>query len=203
MFDRWRDGAAEARSQGRRARERLVNAMPRRDPDSRPILFAALLATAAGAAAAYLFDPERGRTRRARLLDQGGARLRELLGTLGGQARRARSGAFEIRQQIAHRGGGQSMPSDAALSDKVHSELFADPAIPRSKMNINVEEGVVVLRGEVDESAQANELIRRAERIPGVMRVDSLLHLPGEPAPPEAPRKHSSVTTAGPEGTLP
>lgn len=203
MFDRWSDGADEARSRARRARERMVNAMPRRDPDNRSMLLAGLLSAAIGAAAAYLFDPERGRTRRARLLDQGGARLRELLGTLGGQAQRARFIAFEIRQQIAHRGDGQPMPGDAALSDRVHSELFADPSIPRYKMNINVEEGVVVLRGEVDESAQADDLIRRAEQIPGVMRVDSLLHLPGEPAPPETPRKHASWATAGPEGPLP
>jgi len=203
MFNELRDGADKASAGSRRARQRVVDAIPRRAPGRRPSLLSALLGAAGGAVIAYLLDPERGRGRRARLRDQGAARLRDALTTLGSRARRARAGAFEIRQQIVHRGDGQPMPSDAALSDKVHSELFAGSSIPRSKVNINVEEGVVVLRGEVEEPVQVDELIQRAQRIPGVVRVDSLLHLPGEPAPAEPPRRHAAVTVAGPDGPLP
>ena len=203
MFNELRDGADKAREGGRRARRRVVDAIPRRAPDRRPSLLAGLLAAAGGALVAYLLDPERGRGRRAQLRDQGAARLRDVLTSLRGQALRARSSAFEIRQQITHRGDGAPPSSDAALSDKVHSELFVGSSIPRSKLNINVEEGVVVLRGELDDPAQVDELVRRAERIPGVVRVDSLLHLPGEPAPAEPPRRHPAVTVAGPKGELP
>ncbi len=42
-----------------------------------------LLTGAAGAAAAYLFDPDRGRTRRAKLADQIGALSRKAEGKLG------------------------------------------------------------------------------------------------------------------------
>lgn len=189
-IDRWRE-----------QRLRMTDTSARRGGP--PGIILALLGAGAGAAAAYLLDPERGRSRRARLLDQAGARMREMGTAVERGSRRAGTQAFAISQQVAHRGGGNGTLSDSGLSDKVETELFADPAIPQGKININVEEGVVVLRGEVDDDGQRKELIRKAEAIPGVVRVDSLLHLPGEPAPPEPPREHPSVTTAGPEGPLP
>jgi osmotically-inducible protein OsmY len=85
----------------------------------------------------------------------------------------------------------------------VETELFRDPSIPKGDININVERGIVVLRGQVDTAGQREELIRKAKSIAGVLRVDSLLHLPDEPAPPEPPREHASVTTGGPEAPLP
>ena len=189
-IDRWRE-----------QRLRMTDTSARRGGP--PGIVLALLGAAAGAAAAYLLDPERGRTRRARLLDQASARMREVGTAVEHGSRRAGTQAFAISQQVAHRGGGNGTLNDSELSDKVETELFADPAIPQGKININVEEGVVVLRGEVDDDGQREELIRKAEAIAGVVRVDSLLHLPGEPAPPEPPREHPSVTTAGPEGPLP
>ena len=189
-YDKWRD------------RERIGDAIAGRSSGP-PRLLIALLGAAGGFAAAYLLDPERGRTRRARLGDQAAAGLRDIGQTLGRSSRIAGLEAIAIGQRVKHAGGGQIMPSDASLSDKVETELFADPAVPQGKININVEEGVVVLRGEVDHPGQADKLIKKAESIPGVIRVDSLLHLPGEPAPPEPPREHATVTTAGPEGELP
>lgn len=180
----------------------LTDAIPRRRRGGPPGLLLALLGAATGAAAAYLLDPERGRTRRARLRDQAQARLRDIGGAVQRGSRQVGTQAFTITQQVAHRGGNGAL-NDAGLSDKVETKLFADPAIPQGKLNINVEEGVVVLRGEVDSDDQRRDLIRQAEAIAGVVRVDSLLHLPGEPAPAEPPRRHPSVSTAGPEGPLP
>jgi gas vesicle protein len=190
-IDRWRE-----------QRLRMNDASNSRSGGPPGMLFA-FLGAAAGAAAAYLLDPERGRSRRARLLDQAGARMRAVSTAVERGSRRAGTQAFSISQQVAHRGGGNGRLNDSGLSDKVETELFADPAIPQGKININVEEGVVVLRGEVDNPGQREELIHKAEAIAGVVRVDSLLHLPGEPAPPEPPREHPSVSTAGPEGKLP
>ena len=185
-----------------KGRESVTDALPRRRRGGPPGLLLALLGTGAGAAAAYLLDPERGRTRRARLADQAQARLRDLRRAVERGSRQVGTQAFTITQQVAHRGGNGAL-NDSGLSDKVETTLFADPAIPQGKLNINVEEGVVVLRGEVDSDGQRDDLISRAEAIAGVVRVDSLLHLPGEPAPAGAPRRHPSVCTAGPEGTLP
>jgi osmotically-inducible protein OsmY len=66
---------------------------------------------------------------------------------------------------------------------KVESELFRDPSVPKGSININVEQGVVVLRGEVPDPELAERLEHEARAIPGVWEVENLLHGPGEPAP--------------------
>jgi gas vesicle protein len=199
-LDQWLGDMNDTRDE---ARARMREMLPRRGPSPMIMALTALAGAATGAALAFFLDPGRGRSRRARYLDQAAATARDLVGAASRTARRVGSDAQGMSERLSHAGGGDVMPSDAALSDKVESELFADPRIPKGKININVEEGVVVLRGEVDTSGEADELIRKAQRIPGVARVDSLLHLPGEPAPPEPPRQHSKVTTGGPEGPLP
>ncbi len=199
-IDRWRGEMDDARAE---ARARMRDLIPRRGASPAAMWLTAVGSALAGAAAAFFLDPTRGRSRRGRYLDQAGAMLRDVAGGASRSARRMSGEAAGIGQKLAHAGDGQLMPSDAALSDKVETELFANPRIPKGKININVEEGVVVLRGEVDDPGETNELIRKAQRIPGVVRVDSLLHLPGEPAPPEPPREHAHVTTAGPEGPFP
>lgn len=199
-LDRWLGDMDDVRAE---ARGRMRDLLPRRGTSPMTILLAAIGGALVGAAVAHLFDPDRGRSRRARYLDQAGAAARDLGQGVARGTRRAGGEMAGIGEKITHVAGGDTMPSDAALSDKVETELFADQRIPKGKININVEAGVVVLRGEVDNPGEADELIRKAQRIPGVARVDSLLHLPGTPAPPEPPRKHSHVTTAGPEGSLP
>ena len=188
-IDRWREQRLRADQSSRRG--------------GPPGMLLALLGAAVGAVAAYLLDPERGKRRRAVLVDQARARMREVGTAVERGSRRAGTQAFSISQQVAHRNGGNGRLNDSGLSDKVETELFADPSIPQGKININVEEGVVVLRGEVDDPGQREELIHKAEAIAGGVGGDWVLHLPGEPAPPEPPREHPSVSTAGPEGPLP
>jgi hypothetical protein len=202
-MDRWRGNADEARQLARARMLELAKSRGRRRPSRAGAILAAIGGAVAGAAATFFMDPTRGRSRRARYLDQGAAAARALLRSASRRGRRLRGDAMGMREKLAHAGNGQPMPGDATLVDRVESELFADQRIPKGKININVEEGVVVLRGEVDNPGEADELVRKAQRIPGVARVDSLLHLPGEPAPAEPPREHSRVTTVGPEGHLP
>lgn len=199
-IDRWLGEIDDARTE---ARARMRDAIPRREPSAMQTILTAAAGAAAGAAAAFFLDPQRGRARRAQFMDQGAAMLRRTVRGASRSMRRMSGEAVGIGERMQHRGDGDLMPNDAALANKVETELFADQRIPKGKININVEEGVVVLRGEVDDEGEATELIRKAQRIPGVQRVDSLLHLPGEAAPPEPPRQHSTVTTAGPEGNLP
>ena len=72
---------------------------------------------------------------------------------------------------------------DATVTDRVMSEVFRDPAIPKDTLNVNVERGVVVLRGEIVDDALRHQLVDRVERVEGVWSVRDLLHLPGEAAP--------------------
>jgi osmotically-inducible protein OsmY len=74
-------------------------------------------------------------------------------------------------------------PDDARLTAKVESELYRDDDVPKGAININVEFGKVVLRGEVETSELIEDLVIRTRAIEGVNDVESLLHVPGEPAP--------------------
>ena len=145
---------------------------PRHSPMT--LLLGLVLGAIAGAAAMSLLDPARGRARRARLADQaaaaarsaardGSKRLDHLGSTVAGKA-----------SALTHITSGSEPANDEALADKVRSELFADPAIPKSDLLINVEGGTVVLRGEV-ESALMAIIERKTGRIPGVREVRNLL----------------------------
>ena len=88
-----------------------------------------------------------------------------------------------VQQGASGTPGGTSAVDDATLVDKVESAIFRDPAVPKGQININVERGRVVLRGEVDQSEQISALEAAARQVPGVTDVENLLHIPGTPAP--------------------
>lgn len=145
----------------------------------------AALGTAAGAVAAMLLDPARGHSRRARLADQSAAAVRRAGRQLERETRRV-GAAVEGRMAAMRAGGehdGEDPGNDATISDRVQSELFADPAVPKGSLNVNVEHGIVVLRGEVADDAMRRQIVERTERIEGVWSVRDLMHLPGETAP--------------------
>lgn len=73
--------------------------------------------------------------------------------------------------------------NEPALEAKVETVLFRPEDAPKGSVVVNVEERRVVLRGQVESSERIEELVRRAEEIEEVLEVESLLHLPGEPAP--------------------
>jgi len=72
---------------------------------------------------------------------------------------------------------------DATLKDKVESELFRDEHEVKGAININAQQGVVQLRGEVPSQDLIDALVGRTEKIHGVREVESLLHTPGTEAP--------------------
>ena len=72
--------------------------------------------------------------------------------------------------------------NDPALAQKVESEVFQDKDIPKDKLNVNVEYGVVYLRGEVPDRDLMNELVARARKVEGVQGVENLTHLAGSSA---------------------
>lgn len=74
-------------------------------------------------------------------------------------------------------------PNDETIAERVRSEVFRPQDAPKGSVNVNVEEGVVYLRGEVADQGQIQELRGRAANVLGVKRVESMLHTPGEPVP--------------------
>jgi osmotically-inducible protein OsmY len=72
---------------------------------------------------------------------------------------------------------------DATLKDKVESELFREEHDVKGAININAQQGVVQLRGEVPSQGLIDALVERTQKIQGVREVESLLHTPGTEAP--------------------
>ena len=112
-----------------------------------------------GAALTYFFHPEQGARRRAALRDRFAGKL---------EARR-----MEPKGQ----------PDDVTLARQVESELFRDEEVPKGQINVNAENGKIVLRGEVGQAEMIRDLEDRARSVQGVHDVENLLHLPGAEAP--------------------
>ncbi len=72
---------------------------------------------------------------------------------------------------------------DVTLAHRVESVIFRNPAVPKGRFNVNAENGVVFLRGQLDTAEQIALVERETRRVPGVQDVRNLLHLPGTPAP--------------------
>jgi osmotically-inducible protein OsmY len=77
-------------------------------------------------------------------------------------------------------------PDDLTLRDRVTSELFGDPKVPKGDLNIDVVNRVVELRGQVANTEAIAAIIDKVRAIPHVEDVHSYLHLPGTPAPNKA-----------------
>jgi osmotically-inducible protein OsmY len=75
---------------------------------------------------------------------------------------------------------------DVTIRQRVESEVFADPKIDKGRITIDVESGVVILRGELDDPEQIHTIEQAARGVRGVVGVHSLLHHSGTPAPNKA-----------------
>jgi osmotically-inducible protein OsmY len=122
-----------------------------------------------GAAMAYFLDPQNGRRRRHQSRDQLVSLVRHATSDAAGQARRA---AHAIRPSA------EVELDDATLVDKVESIVFRNHDLPKGQININAENGVVFLRGQVERSELVEALEKRVRKVNGVKDVENLLHTP-------------------------
>jgi hypothetical protein len=130
---------------------------------------------AAGAALAFLFDPQNGKRRRHMLRDRTAGFFRHRVRRAG---RAVGAEAYGLAMKAAHlREARKPQPNDATLVQKVESEVFRDPAIPKGQINVNAEDGVVFLRGEVDSPELISSLEKSTGKVKGVRGVENLLRL--------------------------
>jgi len=181
LFDRIINRAGDTAGGTRRRAE--LAARGDRGPGVRGAIATGILGAAAGAVASFLLDPARGRSRRARLLDQGAATVRRAARHAEHAFRRVRADVNgRIEATRASRSADTRPTDDASLTDRVRSTIFRDATFPKGDLNVNVERGIVVLRGEVPDAATRERLVAEVEAIDGVWSVRDLLHLPGEEA---------------------
>jgi osmotically-inducible protein OsmY len=75
---------------------------------------------------------------------------------------------------------------DITLVQRVESHLFRDPHVPKGRLNVDAAGGTVYLRGALPEPGVIRQIESMVAKVPGVMRLDSFLHLEGTPAPNKA-----------------
>ena len=140
---------------------------------------------AAGAAGAWFLDPNDGARRRNVVRDKAGKYARKG----GAEVTRRADYAAGVAKGAAHqaapasgRGDAAERLNDPALARKVESEIFRGADIPKGDIAVNVEDGVVYLRGQVDRPELIESLMVRASAVDGVRGIENLLHTPGTPA---------------------
>ncbi len=137
-------------------------------------------AALAGATFAYLFDPDRGKGRRAKMRDMAIGRARGTARQVGRLGRKVTSDAYGIGQRIRHRSPADPYPDDATLAQKVRSEVLGwGREFNTASILVNAENGVIVLRGTVDRPDQVEKLEKEVRKTPGVVDVENLLHIKG------------------------
>jgi osmotically-inducible protein OsmY len=154
-------------------------------------LITLLFGAAAGAAAAHFLDPDSGSRRRGELRDRATSKARS---SAGQAATTARSAAGKAKGAVAS--ATPSMPGshriedvdDVTLARKVETEIFRDADAPKGQVSVDVQAGVVYLRGMIADDAWIERLAEGAKNVDGVKGVKNLLHRPGTPAPAAEPR---------------
>jgi osmotically-inducible protein OsmY len=128
-----------------------------------------------GAAVAYFFDRENGRRRRAAVRDRSAAWFRSTRETAEHKSRYASDKKAGVKHEVFGATETEA-PNDATVAQKIRSEVLRH--YDTSRVNVNVEDGIAVLRGELKHPEEINALVRDVERVAGVRDVRSLLHLP-------------------------
>jgi hypothetical protein len=150
----------------------------RRDPSARRRRML-VVGTLIGFVVARLFDPISGRRRRAELRDRTAALFRRTRRRVARFERYSGSYAHGLGQRVTHLRQEPKDLDDATLTDKIETLIFRPADVPKGQINVNVQKGVVQLRGEVPRPELIQDLEARVRRIQGVLDVENLLHLPG------------------------
>ena len=174
--------ARKATQEARKAaRQRMVRARvaTARATASRPQVGgkkAVAAAGATGAASAYFFDPQSGARRRHMVRDRAQAMVRRIAKRVRRQKEyRLHQAEGKVEALKSKARPEKPAANDQQIAERVKSELFQPADAPKASVNINVEHGVVYLRGEVDRRGQIEELARRARSVDGVRGVQNLL----------------------------
>jgi osmotically-inducible protein OsmY len=141
------------------------------------------LAAAFGAALMFFFDPASGRRRRALVRDRTAGTARRRARAVARSGRAVGSEVYGVAKKATHLREEPKDLDDNTLRAKVETELFRDQDVPKGQINVNAQNGVIQLRGEVEDPEMIRELVEKARKVQGVQDVENLLHLPKRPAP--------------------
>jgi osmotically-inducible protein OsmY len=92
-----------------------------------------------------------------------------------------------ITDEIKRKARASAAVDDVSLARKVETHIFRPHDAPKGDVSVDVEAGVVYLRGIADQPWR-DRFGSTAREVPGVTGVKNLLHAPGTPTPPAPPR---------------
>ena len=152
-----------------------------------------LIMIAGTGAAAYFLDPDQGKRRRHLAQNRVAAFFRQRARKTERAARAASSYAEGFKERTKATVREEQPPGDdVTLKNKIETELFREADAPKGSINIDVADGIVTLRGEVEPPEQVRELEAKARSIAGTRDVKNLLHTPGTTPPNVAAVRGSS-----------
>ncbi len=141
-----------------------------------------------GAGVMYLFDPDRGRSRRTQLVSHlEGVVRRRVRRTTTETKQHAHYLEGRLKGVVARaRGEGRYHPeSDVDLREHLRQVIHSLP-VPTSDVTVDAVAGKATLRGQVRSSEEQAEIRKAVAAVPGVREVEDFLHLPGTVAPNKA-----------------
>jgi osmotically-inducible protein OsmY len=154
-------------------------------------LITLLFGVAIGAALAHFLDPQSGRRRRHEMRDQAVSKVHagvEQATTTASYAAGKAKGAVATATPSMPGSHRIEDVDDVTLARKVETEIFREANAPKGDVSVDVQAGVVHLRGMVADEGWIARLADEAEKVDGVKGVKNLLHRPGTPAPAAEPR---------------
>jgi osmotically-inducible protein OsmY len=131
-------------------------------------------AAAIGAALAYMFDPDRGRSRRAKLTDQAAARARDAAETVKAKAEYQKGVAKGLVHEAKDAFRAEEAFDDNTLLQKVKSEALGYWPDP-NQIEIDITNGMVRVSGTVDNEPDRDKLIGMIRDVEGVGMIDDRL----------------------------
>jgi osmotically-inducible protein OsmY len=149
---------------------------------------------AIGAALAYLFDPDSGRGRRARLRDQTMSEVRKARGRGEAKQRYLSNVARGRMSELVSPGPDNRDADDATLGDRIRSQVFGSPQVPDDRIALTVVDGIAELRGELDAPDDILRLGERVGAVSGVRSVRNLLRVHGDAPPNKEDAMRASET---------
>lgn len=138
-----------------------------------------------GAAAMFVLDPQNGSRRRSLARDQAikarntvDRAVTEDLPKRADYISGFAEGARHRVREMAEGGSDRRPENESVLVDRVLSQVFRDPALPKGDINIDATGTTVYLRGTVEDEDLAMDIEKRVRGVEGVDEVVNLINKP-------------------------
>lgn len=134
-----------------------------------------IASAAVGAALAYLFDPDRGRSRRAQLSDQAKSQIRDATETVRARAEYQAGVATGAFHEAKSSFEPEREFDQETLLQKVRSEALGH--FPSEAVEVDITDGTVRVSGSISSSADRELLLEMIHDVEGVHTVEDRLEV--------------------------